>query len=258
MAIKLQESEKKIGHNDSLESKSSRLVVVSAIDGHPMDGISGQGSPFTNSLIKTLLENDQESLSASELIVSLRKAMFESTKKNKFHPQSPALGVLRDTTHEGGEFCFKIKEEFIKNEENTTSETSKKSNDDVKLEEILQKSLEKLKEEFTKVVETNNDKLEDRMIKLEKSKVAEKSSLNKKELLRLIKEDKIENFFNKIDEVQDEIEESQIVDLINLQSQWRGIENQRRLGIIDFSNESVTKNKLRKSIIEITNSIKKR
>jgi len=256
MATGFQESEKKTSHNDSLENKSSRLVIVSAIDGHPMDGISGQGSPFTNSLIKTLLENNQESLSASELIVGLRKAMFQSTK-NQFHSQSPALGVLRDTIHEGGEFCFKIKEGFIKNEDNSTTNTSKKSNDNAKLEEMLQKSLEKLKEEFTKVVETNNDKLEDRMIKLEKSKVVEKNSLNKKELLRLIKEDKIESFFNKIDEVQDEIEDSQIVDLINLQSQWRAIENQRRLGVIDYSNESVSINKLRKSIIEITNSIKK-
>jgi hypothetical protein len=247
-----------------IEQLSSRWVITSSTNGPVSDGSPGEGSPFANAIVRTLLKCNDQNLSIIEFFTQLRK----DVSSNYYDRVSiPGLGILSNSLHKGGEFCFKLRQEFVDNENQNNkeqnvlnhievvqpiSETETKTNN---AEKLLQESFDKLRKEFLSEVENKHKEFETRILEIKNTKTGEKK-FDKKELNKFIANDEIEKFFEKIYEIQDLLENAIIMDLTNLQGQWRSIENQRNIGVVNSDTEYLTKNKIRRSLIELINQAK--
>lgn len=249
--------------NKVLEKYKSRWVLISSIDGVVWDTPNiSKGSTFGKSIAKVLLNNNSESLSITDFFFDLRKEIHETVPN---YPSVPALGILENSCHGGGEFQFKIKPELLNQNGVEVSQDvllDDEKSQTVRLESLLSNSLEKLKKELlTEVAEVGKkyEKLESRIIDKEKKVAEEKEKLiiDKKGLLNLLRNAKIDVFFDEIQKIEEQLTDFQSTEILHIESQWRAIENQRRLNILDHDTEYIYKNKLTKSLIEITKEIKK-
>ncbi len=225
---------------------TSRIMITSSVVGMPMDGARGEGGPFVNSMIRVLLKNSNPKISISELIQQTGIEM------NATYPQFnmiPGIGNIKNAIHQGGEFNFKLKEEFIKLSKNTQMDEKDF------LEKSISESIKRLEKEFLLKLETNQKIYEERIKQVEKTAQTEKKTVNKKDLLRLLKKDKIEKYFDEVDLIQELIEDNILKELIILQSRWTAAENQTRIGIISKKEELLEKNKIRNGLIEITTTL---
>lgn len=93
------------GGINAFETKKSRLALTSGSIETVSDGVKNQLSPFANSLITALNENEDEELPFSLLGNNLVMRFNES--KN----QTPMFGPLNNVGHAGGSFILKLKKE---------------------------------------------------------------------------------------------------------------------------------------------------
>jgi hypothetical protein len=230
----------------AIELKKSRWVLVSSLEGIPSDGVPGNGSPFTNSLIKALLDNSKISLSISELAAKLRNNSLEHQNAYLF---TPGLGIL-NRKHEGGEFQFKIDKELIVEDSNESTNENVNS-------KILMKVLNELSLMNKRAIE-NEKKHENLMILMEQSQKmpTEKTQvLDKVSLINLISNNKIGQYFVEINNHIKEIDEQQANSLILLQGNWRSIKTEGQRNIISSQEQNLRENKLIISLLEITREL---
>jgi len=253
--ISEKKSDEKVNRSntDLSETFTSRMVVTSSIYGPVMDGAAGKGGPFVNSMIRVLLKNTSPKLSISELVRQTGKELIDTYPN---FDMTPGIGVLRNSSHQGGEFKFKLKDEFIE-----LNKDDGKSEADL-LEKSIRESMKKLEKEFITKLESNHKMYEEKIKDIEKKEIVEKSEksktvkIDKKELLSFLKEDKVEKYFDEIDAIQDYLEEDVVTDLFVLQGSWTSAENQARIGVISKKDEYLEKNQIRKGLIEITSTLK--
>jgi hypothetical protein len=85
-------------------NKPSRLALTSGSLEQVADAGKNNHSIFTYYLLKSLEENQQKYLDASQLFNDFRMAVTNNSD------QTPQLQVVRDTNDEGGQFIFIKKE----------------------------------------------------------------------------------------------------------------------------------------------------
>lgn len=239
----------KYDYHNLIDNLSSRWVIISSINGNVTDGEAGKGTPFANSIARTLLKNNNSKLSTSEFFTQLRMDIISSYTGRV---PLPAIGILDNSTHAGGEFCFKLREDIVENIRVTKLEKDNTNFNQEAIAKSIQESLEKLKKELIQESEAKHKRLEERITELKQPKSSDRV-LNLKELNQYIADDNMDKFFEKFNDIQDVLEKQIIIDILYFQSQWRSIENQRILGMIDSSLEILTKNKIRRGLLEVIN-----
>lgn len=84
-----------------LESQASRWIICSSpADKIASDGYPGRNSPFMEALLRVLRNNKAWKISASQLLIEIKKRIVEPSK------QFPLGWPLQITEHKGGEFVF--------------------------------------------------------------------------------------------------------------------------------------------------------
>lgn len=87
----------------AFKNKRSRWALTSGSIEKVKDGKPGEHSPFAKVILSQLLQNEQPNMLFQEFASSVVRE-FPETKK-----QTPRMGIIEDTEHEGGAFIFKLK-----------------------------------------------------------------------------------------------------------------------------------------------------
>lgn len=98
-------SEQKRGYAENVEKYKSRWGLASGRLEEVSDGQTGTNSPFAQSFLKYLKENEKDKVAVSELV------QFVKVKVAEVSDQTPIGNPLRTTGDEGGEFVFYKREE---------------------------------------------------------------------------------------------------------------------------------------------------
>lgn len=108
------------GGVNALSSKRSREALTSGGIEKVSDGIKGENSDFTKSIIKILLENENMDLLFNDF--SQRVILDFGSEKQ----QTPEMGSLSGVGHEGGSFVFKLKQKKLSDSINDANTYLKK------------------------------------------------------------------------------------------------------------------------------------
>ena len=95
-------------HYEKIDESKSRWVLTSGREEVVSDGMPGKGSPFANSLVKVLSENENKFISVAEIINYVTKATGNIAR------QQPTGAHIENIGHEGGQMVLTLNDKFVK------------------------------------------------------------------------------------------------------------------------------------------------
>lgn len=229
---------------EKLNSLFSRWVLTSAGNGDVLDGEPGEGSPFSNTLIKILIENTKENFSFSELCVLVRDK-FPVNSVEQTPTYGTLLNLLPVETHAGGDFLFQLRDKS----QTDSNQMSVETKDEKDFAILTEKSIEALKKEVFDTLKSYTTSLTEEVQALRRELVKKEAPhQNREVLINLLKQDKVDEFFLQITNI---LNESESDDLILLESQWRAIDNKAKIIGLNQEYEFQEKSRVRTALLKI-------